>query len=57
MLHWGDFAVHSQALQEALAEANEALAQAQAEYEILQAKIVALRMEELGEMFPHLREE
>ena len=56
MLHWGDFAVHSQALQEALAEANEALAQAQAEYEILQAKIVALRMEELGEMFPHLRE-
>ena len=56
MLDWGDFAAHSQALQEALQEANEALGRAQTEYEWLQAKIVALRMEELEKLFPDLRE-
>ena len=56
MLDWGDFAAHSLALQEALKEANAALERAQAEYEILHAKVVALRMEELEERFPQLRE-
>lgn len=56
MLEWGDFAAHSQALQEALQEANKALGRAQAEYEWLHTKIVALRMEELGKLFPDLRE-
>ena len=56
MLDWGDFAAHSLALQEALQEVNEALGRAQAEYAWLQEKIVALRMEELEELFPDLRE-
>ena len=55
MLDWGDFAAHSQALQEALAEANEALKQAQAEYAWLHEKVVQLRMGEVEEMFPELR--
>ena len=56
MLDWGDFAVHSLALQEALAEANEALKRAQAEYKWLHEKVVQLRMGELEEMFPEVRE-
>lgn len=56
MLDWGDFAAHSQALQEALAEANEALNRAQAEYEWLHEKVVQLRMGELEEMFPEVKE-
>ena len=56
MLDWGDFAAHSLALQEALAEAYEALKQAQAEYEWLHEKVVQLRMGELEELFPEVRE-
>lgn len=56
MLDWGDFAAHSQALQEALAEANEALNRAQAEYEWLHEKVVQLRMKELEEAFPEVKE-
>ena len=56
MLDWGDFAAHSLALQEALAEANEAIRRAQTEYEWLHKKVVQLRMSELEEMFPQIRE-
>ena len=56
MLDWGDFAAHSQALQEALAEASEALKQAQAEYAWLHEKVVQLRMGELEEAFPEVKE-
>ncbi|MDO4811422.1 MAG: hypothetical protein Q3985_05695 [Eubacteriales bacterium] len=56
MLDWGNFAAHSLALQEALQEANEALGRAQAEYEWLHEKVVQLRMGELEELFPEIRE-
>lgn len=56
MLDWGDFAVHSLALQEAMTEANDALKRAQAEYEWLHEKVVQLRIGELEELFPEIRE-
>ena len=56
MLEWGDFAAHSQALKEAMIEANDALKRAQAEYKWLQEKVVQLRMGELEEMFPEIKE-
>ena len=56
MLDWGDFAAHSLALQEALTDANEAIGRAQEEYEWLHAKVVQLRMGELEEMFPEIKE-
>ena len=56
MLDWGDFAAHSLALQVALTEANEAIRRAQTEYEWLHKKVVQLRMSELEEMFPQIRE-
>ena len=56
MLDWGDFAAHSLALQEALTEASEAIRRAQEEYKWLHKKVVQLRMSELEEMFPQIRE-
>ena len=52
MLDWGDFAAHSLAL----TEASEAIRRAQTEYEWLHKKVVQLRMGELEEMFPEIRE-
>lgn len=56
MLDWRGFAAHSLALQEALQEANEALNRAQAEYAWLHEKVVQLRMKELEEAFPEVKE-
>ena len=56
MLDWGDYATHSLALQEALEEAEAALDRARREYEVIHARVVALRMGEVEEAFPQLRE-
>ena len=57
MLDWGDYATHSLALQEALEEAEAALDRARQEYEVIHARVVALRMAEAEEAFPILKEE
>lgn len=57
MLDWGDYAAHSLALKEALEEAEAALDRARQEYEVIHARVVALRMAEAEEAFPILKEE
>ena len=57
MLDWGDYAAHSLARRAALEAAEAALDRARQEYEVIHARVVALRMAEAEEAFPILKEE